>query len=115
VTAKKARLIISAADASDNSKRNAARLAELVGIPHILYACTKDEIGGMVGRGSPGMLVFTDIGLAAGFMSRISAEIPGTYDDVLELLEKRASRAAERRREAKAHQKNVRAGKRRRK
>ena len=112
---KRARLMLSASDASDNSKRNAARLARTACIPHIIYRFTKDEIGGMVGRGSPGMLAFTDIGLAAGFVSRLSAEEPGTYDEVCGLMEAKARRAEERRREARAHLKNVRAGKRRRK
>ena len=113
VSGKKARVLISASDASDNSVRNARRMAGLIGVPHIIYGHTKDEIGGMVGRGSPGMLAITDAGMAAGFVRKADAESPGEYTEALELLGKRAARALERKREAKAHLRNVRTGKRR--
>ena len=115
VSSKKARLLISASDASDNSKRNAKRMSELINVPHIDYCRTKEELGAMVGRGSPGVIAVTDVGLAAGFVSRLANEEPGVYGEALEQLEKRANRAAERRKEARAHQRNVRTGKRRRK
>ena len=115
VSGKKARLLISASDASDNSKRNAGRLAETVGIPHIIYGHTKEELGCLVGRGFPGELALTDSGMAAGFLSRLEGEEPGAHTEELALLRKRAARAEERRKEARAHEKNVRAGKSRRK
>ncbi len=113
VSGKKARVLISAADASDNSVRNARRMAELIDVPHVTYGRTKDEIGGMVGRGSPGMLAITDAGMAAGFVQRADAESPGEYAEAMEKLNKRAARALERKREALAHKRNVRTGKRR--
>ena len=79
VSSKKARLILSAADAADNSRRNAKRMAELIRMPYIVYGHTKDELGMMIGRGSPGIIAVTDPGLAAGFVSKLSTEEPGKY------------------------------------
>ena len=114
VASKKAKLLISAADASDNSKRNAGRMAELAGAPHIMYVHTKDELGMMLGRGSPGILAITDAGLAAGFVSKLAEAEPGRYDDLLAELNIKAARTIERRKEALKHEKNVRTGKKRR-
>jgi len=114
VSAKKARLLITACDASDNAKRNAARQAAMIGVPHVTVGYNKEELGCMVGRGYPGQLALTDAGMAAGFMERLEAEEPGAHTEALALLQKRAARAAERRKEARAHARNVRTGKSRR-
>jgi ribosomal protein L7Ae-like RNA K-turn-binding protein len=66
-----AKLIITANDASEASKRRAKHNAEGNGIPHIAVPFTMFELGQAAGRGSPGTIAFLDKGLADGFKKRL--------------------------------------------
>jgi ribosomal protein L7Ae-like RNA K-turn-binding protein len=92
----KARCILSAADASDGSKRKAEFLAEESRVPHIVLPYTKAELGIAVGRGTPGILAITDIGMAASFVSKL-AQTDETYGEYAEVLSVKLKRAKERR------------------
>lgn len=111
--AKKARIILTASDASDNSLQRARNYARTGNIPHIPVPYTKMELGIEVGRGSPGMLAITDIGLAARFVSELARENPELYGDAAAEMAAKNERAVRRKKEAKMHEKNVRMGKRR--
>ena len=63
----KAKVILSASDASDRSKRNAQGYAKLCGAEYIDAPYTKTDLGCMLGRGSPGIVAILDTGLAAKF------------------------------------------------
>ena len=113
VRAKKARIIISAADASENSRHRAVNFAKLGGVPEIVVPFTKYELGAALGKGTPAMLAITDIGLASSFISKLSAEESGKYSELEELFAKKAKRAMERKNKSKLEAKDTTAGKRR--
>lgn len=81
-----AQLILSAADASGRSRRSAAIISESRGVPLIILPFSKDELGAVLGRGSPGMLAVTDIGFAAGLAEIMAAEEPEKYGDIADRL-----------------------------
>jgi len=68
----KARLIITASDASEASVRRAKSNAEANGIKHIAVPFTMFELGSTAGRGSLGTIAFLDKGLAEGFIKRLA-------------------------------------------
>ena len=87
----KARLIISACDASGNALRRASNSAEVGRAPYIIAPFTSFELGIASGRGSPGTLAILDVGLAAAFMKGLAASEPDRYSDVAEILSQKAS------------------------
>ena len=72
----KAKLILSASDASDNSVKQAKRAACCANIPYIVLPYKKAEIGAMIGRGLPGMLAVTDAGFASALVKKLAADHP---------------------------------------
>jgi len=68
----KAKLIITANDASDGSVRRAKANAEANGVEYIAVPFTMFELGTASGRGSPGTIAFLDKGLAEGFSKRLA-------------------------------------------
>ena len=89
--ARQARLIVLARDAADNTCRRAAHFAEAGACPVVQCPYSKEELGGAVGRTSCAMLAFTDAGLAASFMGKLSARDAERYGETAD------SRGAERR------------------
>ncbi|UOO37527.1 ribosomal L7Ae/L30e/S12e/Gadd45 family protein [Oscillospiraceae bacterium CM] len=110
---KKAKVILSAADASDGSKRRAHAYAEQYNIIYLVLPSTKEDLGAVVGRGAPGMLAILDAGIASRYADMLARLEPGRYDTEAETLSKMAQRVLQRRREARAHDRNKRTGKRR--
>lgn len=109
--AKKAKVILTASDASQNSVTRASNYAEDAKAPVVTLPFTKAELGAVLGRGMPGMLAITDIGMASAFLAKLSAEYPDKYDLACGLLKYNADRAAQRKAEAKRHKENIRRGK----
>lgn len=68
----KARLIITATDASAGSVRRATANAKAAEIECIAVPYTRFEIGNITGRGSPGVLAILDKGLAEGFKGKLA-------------------------------------------
>jgi ribosomal protein L7Ae-like RNA K-turn-binding protein len=114
VRTKKARALLSADDASPRSVRQAKSFSAASGIPHVTLPYTKEELGAVAGRGTPGMLAITDIGIAAKLVAKLAADDPERYGAAAETLGAKAAKMLERRREALAHKRNLRTGKRRR-
>jgi ribosomal protein L7Ae-like RNA K-turn-binding protein len=108
---RKARLILSAADASESSLRHARGYAELCGCVHAILPSAKDELGALVGRGSPGMLAVTDAGIASKYVSQLAQADPEQYAEAAAKLEASALRAMQRRKEAEAQRRNRKKGK----
>jgi len=67
----KARLVITATDASEGSARRARVNAEMNGVKYEAVPYTKFELGSITGRGSPGTVAFLDAGLAKGFLKKL--------------------------------------------
>lgn len=104
----KAVLVIVASDASEHTWRRARNFVE--GTPQLCLRVpfTKLELGQAVGRTELALAAMTDTGLALALAKALP---PGTENGkIVEALAEKSKRAAQRRAEAKAHQKNRRAG-----
>jgi ribosomal protein L30E len=103
----KAYLVIVASDASDHSWRRAKSYVSGTDQQCIRLKQTKDELGQAIGRTSLAMAALTDVSLALAFAKAMEDPDP----ELLAHLTGKNDRQARRRKEAKAHQKNVRKGK----
>ena len=105
----KARLVIVAEDASDHTWRRAKSFVAGTEQQCIRVPFTKEELGFVVGRQSLAIAAFTDAALALAFVKALpNAE---KFKDVVQALDTKAQKLRQRREEAKAHQRNVRKGK----
>jgi len=68
----KAKLVITATDASEGSIRRARINAQTGGAEYVAVPYTKFELGSITGRGSPGTIAFLDAGIAATFTKRLA-------------------------------------------
>ena len=105
----KARLVIVAEDASDHTWRRAKSFVAGTEQQCIRVPFTKEELGFVVGRQSLAIAAFTDAALSLAFVKAL----PNTekFKDVVQALDTKAQKLRQRREEAKAHQRNVRKGK----
>ena len=103
----KAYLIIVASDAGDHTWRRAKSYAAGTAQQTLKVSFTKDELGFAIGRTSLAIAAFTDAALALAFAKALSQSNP----QVIEVLEAKAQRLRSRQQEAKAHQRNLRKGK----
>lgn len=113
VRAGKAKLLILAADASDNARSRARGFTYGRDIVTVTLPFTKDELAAHVGVSGCAMAAVTDIGFANAFMKSLAAAVPDGYDESAAEIQRRFERAERRKREAAAHEKNKRIGKRR--
>lgn len=109
--ARKAKLLILAADAADNTARRAEHFAQAGNILFIRTPFTKDEIGGAVGRGSCAMAALTDAGMAASLLKKMAAADPARYGEAAAALDAKAKKVLQRQREQRQHEKNLAKGK----
>ena len=105
----KAHLIIVAGDASDHTWRRAKSYAAGTDQQCIRLDCTKEEMGFVVGRTSLAIAAITDAQLALALVNSLGQ--PEKYKAVIEVLTAKAEKAKKRQAEAKAHQRNLRKGK----
>lgn len=110
--ARDARVLLLASDAADNTRRRVEHFAEAGQCLWLRVPFTKEELGRQLGRTSVAVAAITDVGLASAVVNKLAQLDPQTYGDAAERLELKAKRAAERRAEQQAHEKNVRTGKR---
>ena len=110
--ARDARVLLLASDAADNTRRRVEHFAQAGQCLWLRVPFTKAELGRQFGRTSVAVAAVTDVGLASAVVSKLAALDPQTYGDAAERLELKAKRAAERRAEQLAHEKNIRQGKR---
>ena len=105
----KAHLIVVAGDASDHTWRRAKSFAAGTDQQCIRLSCTKEELGFVVGRQSLAIAAITDVQLALAMVNALGQ--PETYKAVIEVLTTKSEKAKQRQAEAKAHQRNLRKGK----
>ncbi len=105
----KAHLILVAADASDHTWRRAKSFAAGTDQQCIRLDAGKEEMGFLVGRTSLAIAAVTDVQLALALVSALGE--PERYGKALEILSAKAEKARKRQAEAKAHQRNLRKGK----
>lgn len=103
----KAYLMIVASDAGDHTWRRAKSYAAGTQQQCVRVKYTKDELGFAIGRTSLAMAAFTDAALALAFVKATA----NPQAELIEALEAKAKRLQSRQQEAKAHQRNVRKGK----
>ena len=105
----KARLVVVASDASDHTWRRAKSFVAGTEQQCIRVPFTKEELGFVVGRQSLAIAAFTDAALALAFVKALpNAE---KFAEVAEKLDIKAQKLRQRKDEAKAHQRNIRKGK----
>ena len=105
----KARLVIVASDASDHTWRRAKSFVAGTEQQCIRVTFTKEELGFAIGRQSLAILALTDAAMAASFVKALPDA--AKHADVAAKLEEKAAKLKQRKDEAKAHQRNVRFGK----
>ena len=104
----KAYLILVAEDASDHTWRRALSFAAGTDQQCVRIPATKDRMGQAIGRQALSIAAITDPALAVSFAQALP---DGAAKAVLPALEEKALRQKKRRQEARAHQRNVRKGK----
>jgi ribosomal protein L7Ae-like RNA K-turn-binding protein len=102
-------LVMVASDASDHTWRRAKSFVAGTEQQCIRLPFTKDELGFVVGRTSLAIAAITDVAMAAAFVKALPE--PGKYAAASQALEQKAAKQKQRKDEAKAHQRNIRTGK----
>ena len=102
-------LVLVASDASDHTWRRAKSFAAGTDQQCVRIPYTKDEMGFAIGRSSLAIAAITDSALALALVKALPEQ--EKHKAAVEALEQKANRMAQRRKEAKAHQRNVRKGK----
>ena len=105
----KAHVIIVAGDASDHTWRRARSFAAGTDQQCVRLGCTKEEMGFVIGRTSLAIAAITDVRLALALVNSLGE--PEKHKATLEVLTAKAEKAKKRQSEAKAHQRNLRKGK----
>ena len=104
-----AHLILVAGDASDHTWRRAKSFAAGTDQQCIRLGCTKEEMGFVVGRTSLAIAAITDVALALAMVTSLGE--PEKNKTALEVLTRKTEHLKKRQAEAKAHQRNLRKGK----
>ena len=112
IRAGKARLVILASDASENAKSRARGFLYGKKAPLITMPRTKQEIAAVTGRGSCSMAAITDSGLASVIAQVLSERDSATYGQVADFLTEKKQKEAQRKAEAKTHDRNKKMGRR---
>jgi ribosomal protein L7Ae-like RNA K-turn-binding protein len=108
---KKARALLTASDAADNTQRRITNFAERAQIPHLVLPYTKEELGDALGLNPCAAVAVTDAGMAANIAEKLEAERPGLYTEARDTLKVKSKKILQRKKEALAHEKNLRKGK----
>ena len=104
-----AHLIVVASDASDHTWRRAKSFAAGTHQQCVRLPYTKDEMGFVTGRQALAIAAVTDAGMALAMVQSLGQ--PEKHQAVIEALTERVNRLNRRQAEAKAHQRNIRKGK----
>ena len=102
-------LVMVASDASDHTWRRAKSYVAGTEQQCIRMKYTKEELGFAVGRTSLAIAAITDAAMALALVNALDE--PEKHKAVIEVLGTKSAKAKKRQQEAKAHQRNVRMGK----
>ena len=102
-------LVIVASDASDHTWRRAKSFVAGTNQQCIRVKYTKEELGFVVGRTSLAIAAITDCSLAVALVNSLGE--PEKYAEAIAVLTEKSQKLKKRQSEAKAHQRNVRLGK----
>lgn len=101
--------VVVASDASDHTWRRAKSYCAGTEQQCVRLPYTKEELGQAVGRTSLAIAAVTDASMALAMLRSLPE--PGKYQASIDVLEEKSRKLQKRRQEAKAHQRNVRKGK----
>ncbi len=104
----KAYLILVASDAGDHTWRRAKSFAAGTQQQCVRVKFTKDELGLAIGRTSLAIAAITDAALALALVNALGE--PEKNKAVIEVLTEKSQKLKKRRAESKAHERNVRMG-----
>ena len=104
-----AHLIIVASDASDHTWRRAKSFAAGTDQQCVRLPYTKDEMGSAIGRTALAIAAITDVQMALALVNALGE--PEKHKAVIEVLTVKTEKLKKRQAEAKAHQRNLRKGK----
>ena len=110
--ARQAKLVLIAGDAAPNTFRRAAHFGEAGNVLWLALPQTKEELGFALGRSSVAMLALTDIGFASAIVKKLAATDPDKYGAAAASLDVKATKALQRQKEQRQHEKNLKQGKR---
>ncbi|MBR5792856.1 MAG: 50S ribosomal protein L7 [Ruminiclostridium sp.] len=102
-------LVVVAKDASDHTWRRAKSFVAGTEQLCLSVPFTKEELGFVVGRTSLAIAAFTDVSLALAFVKALPDQEKVKKE--LEILEAKSKKMRQRKKEADAHKKNIRFGK----
>ena len=102
-------LVVVAKDASDHTWRRAKSFVAGTDQQCLSVPFTKEELGFVVGRTSLAIAAFTDVSLALAFVKALPEQEKVKKE--VEFLEAKSKKMRQRKKEADAHKKNVRFGK----
>ena len=105
----KAYALLVASDSGDHTWRRAKAFAAGTDQQAIRLPYTKDEMGMATGRASLAIAAITDVAMALALVKALPE--PAKYSEAIAVLEQKAERQKQRKKEAQAHKKNVRVGK----
>ena len=101
--------VLVAQDASDHTWRRAKSFVAGTDQQCVRLPYTKAEVGFVVGRQELAIAAITDAGMALSIVESLGQ--PERHKEVIEVLTAKKKRAQQRQKEAKAHTRNVRFGK----
>ncbi len=101
--------VVVASDASDHTWRRAKSYCAGTEQQCVRLPYSKEELGQAVGRTSLAIAAVTDASMALAMLRSLPE--PGKYQASIAVLEQKSQKLQKRRQEAKAHQRNVRKGK----
>ena len=102
-------LVVVAKDASDHTWRRAKSFVAGTDQQCLKVPFTKEELGFVVGRTSLAIAAFTDVAMALAFVKGLPDQEKVKKE--AEILEAKSKKMRQRKKEADAHKKNVRFGK----
>ena len=105
----KGHLVLVAQDASDHTWRRAKSFVAGTDQQCLRLPYTKAEVGFAIGRQELAIAAITDAGMALSIVESLGQ--PEKHKEVIEVLSAKKKRAQQRQKEAKAHARNVRFGK----
>ena len=105
----KAYVIVVASDASDHTWRRAKSYAAGTQQQCVRIPQTKDAMGFAIGRQELAIAAITDPAMALALVQSLPE--PEKHAEAIAVLQEKASRQKQRKKEAQAHKKNVRKGK----
>lgn len=105
--AKRAKVVLLASDAAENTARRAERFGQTGKVPCVTLPFTKVELGRATGRASCAMLALTDVGLAASLLGKLAALYPERYGETARTLDEEAQRSLQRQKERRAQERSA--------